>query len=359
MNKFEFLYFVVASAHAAIVVKMFRRIGVNLFRQTSADFNIQCRNAAVQENAGARHKRNLLFTKEKKRQNENIGRIEKIEVQYTGTPEDVTLIMNKGISTPFNCAQHMSEMLMQRSALAQIDDATLWDMHRPLEADCHLQLLHFRDTDPYHVNKAFWRSCSMLLGATAENIFKEDVHVKLHSFPSPNVKTGSFVYDVNVGLDNWQPSQDELRIMSSQMVNLCQKGLKFERLEVSTELALDMFEDNRYKAEQIPHIASQMSEGKTVVLYRVGDHIDLSRGPMVGDTSFVAKCTVTAVHKIETDQGILYRFQGVALPKGLLLNHFAYGILEDRARKLNPGRLPTSPSSVSDLFHPTSEAMSI
>jgi large subunit ribosomal protein L39 len=50
--------------------------------------------------------------------------------------------------------------------------------------------------------------------------------------------------------------------MSSQMVNLCQKGIKFERLEVNTELALDMFEDNRYKTEQIPHIASQMSEGK-------------------------------------------------------------------------------------------------
>jgi len=46
-----------------------------------------------------------LFTKEKKRQAESIGRIEKIEVRYTGTPEDETLIMNKGISTPFNCAQ--------------------------------------------------------------------------------------------------------------------------------------------------------------------------------------------------------------------------------------------------------------
>jgi len=50
--------------------------------------------------------------------------------------------------------------------------------------------------------------------------------------------------------------------MSSQMVNLCQKDLKFERLEVSTDLALDMFENNGCKAEQIPLIASQMSEGK-------------------------------------------------------------------------------------------------
>jgi large subunit ribosomal protein L39 len=345
--------------YAAIVYKMFRRIVVNLFKKRNAEIIIQCRNATVQGNTEARHKRNLLFTKEKKRQKESIGRIEKIQVQYTGTPEDVTLIMNKGISTPFNCAQHMCEMLMQHSALALIDDTTLWDMHRPLEADCRLQLLHFRDSDPYHVNKAFWRSCSMLLGAVVENIFKEDVHLELHSFPSPNVKTGSFVYDVNIGLDNWQPSQDELRIMSSQMVNLCQKGLKFERLEVSTDLALDMFENNGCKAEQIPHIASQISEGKTVVLYRVGDHIDLSRGPMVGDTRFVGKCTVTAVHIIETDQGILYRFQGVALPKGFLLNHFAYGILEDRARKLNPGRFPTSTSSVSDIFQPTSEVVSM
>lgn len=156
-----------------------------------------------------------MFTKEKERQQKNIGRIEKIEVQYVGTPEDVTLMMNKGISTPFNCAQRkhfinpfilylyifpwkrkyilqiytcvtdMSEMLMQRSALALIDDTTLWDMNRPLEADCQLRLLHFRDSDPYHVNKAFWRSCSMLLGALAENVFRENIHVDLHSFPSP------------------------------------------------------------------------------------------------------------------------------------------------------------------------------
>ena len=80
----------------------------------------------------------------------------------------------------------MSEMLMGRSALAMIDETTLWDMHRPLKADCQLELLHFKIADPYHVNKAFWRSCSMLLGVLAENAFKEDINVKLHSFPSPN-----------------------------------------------------------------------------------------------------------------------------------------------------------------------------
>lgn len=46
-----------------------------------------------------------LFDLEKKRQREAVGRIEKIEVRYLGLPEDITLVMNKNLSTPYNCAQ--------------------------------------------------------------------------------------------------------------------------------------------------------------------------------------------------------------------------------------------------------------
>lgn len=37
-----------------------------------------------------------------------------------------------------------------------------------------------------------------------------------------------------------------------------------------------------------------------------------------------------------SDGGVkqLYRFQGVALPTGVILNHFAFSILTERARKL-------------------------
>ena len=46
-----------------------------------------------------------MFTIEKQRQIDQIPRVNKIEVQYKGIPEDVTLYMNKGLSTPFNVAQ--------------------------------------------------------------------------------------------------------------------------------------------------------------------------------------------------------------------------------------------------------------
>lgn len=50
-------------------------------------------------------KRNYLFNAEVKRQRQNVGRIEKIEVRYMGVPEDATFVMNKNLSTPYNVAQ--------------------------------------------------------------------------------------------------------------------------------------------------------------------------------------------------------------------------------------------------------------
>ena len=52
---------------------------------------------------------------------------------------------------------------MNRSALAKVN-GTLWDMHKPLEEESTIELLHFHADDPFHVNRVFWRSCSFMLG---------------------------------------------------------------------------------------------------------------------------------------------------------------------------------------------------
>jgi len=43
----------------------------------------------------------------KKKQKEAVGRIEKMIIKYHGVPENVTLSMNKGISTPYDCAKRI------------------------------------------------------------------------------------------------------------------------------------------------------------------------------------------------------------------------------------------------------------
>lgn len=72
------------------------------------------------------------------------------------------------------------------------------------------------------------------------------------------MKSGSFVYDVELSnLPEWSPTENELRILSASMVKLAQKSFQFDRLAVSEELALDVFQDNKFKKEQVPNIAQQ------------------------------------------------------------------------------------------------------
>lgn len=52
----------------------------------------------------------------------------------------------------------LSLLHCNRSALALIDSHTPWDMHRPLEDECTLQLLHFTIADPHLVNRYVFKS---------------------------------------------------------------------------------------------------------------------------------------------------------------------------------------------------------
>lgn len=118
------------------------------------------------------------------------------------------------------------------------------------------------------------------------------------------------------------------------MIKFVQNNHQIECLDVDPEFALLMFKNNPNKTEQIPDIAAN-NNGK-ITLFKVDKHIDISRGPMIANTNQIGRFTVTNVIKLDTDiKGHpIYRFQGIALPKSIILNHFAYGMLEERARKL-------------------------
>lgn len=118
------------------------------------------------------------------------------------------------------------------------------------------------------------------------------------------------------------------------MIKFCLSGFKIECLTVSKDLALRIFETNPHKTEQIPSIAEHNDH--KVTLYRVHNHIDISKGPMIPNTNHLGRITVANVIKLNTEipGGPIYRFQGVALPKTIVLNHFAYNLIEERAKIL-------------------------
>ena len=175
-----------------------------------------------------------------------------------------------------------------------------------------MELLHFHSDDPFQVNRAFWRSCSFMLGAAVERSFKDDLIVHQHSFPPPNVASGSFVADIDLGLSqDWEPSREEMMVFSAQMHRMAEKKLPLQRLTVDAKVAEEMFEENQYKVSQIPSIAGSSGDGHSVTLYKVGDHVDISAGPMMGDTSFLGRrCTIPVAHKIVHNDAKVYRYGG-------------------------------------------------
>ncbi|KAJ8667358.1 hypothetical protein QAD02_009020 [Eretmocerus hayati] len=283
-----------------------------------------------------RKRRNIIYNQELQRQRSELGRPEKVKITFIPThcvEKPNTMMMNLGTSTPFDCARHVSETVQENAAIALVDDQ-VWDMHRPFEKDCTLKLLTMEmPNETRSLNNAYWRTCSFILGAMAESSFKDDVQLYLHSFPPPNLKSGSFIHDVVIDLEDWRPTNAELKALSAQFVRLTTaSSLPMERLEVSEEIALDMFQDNPYKSKQIP----DMVRDNKLTLYRLGDHIDISRGPMVAGNYIIGRVTIASVHKVESEEtDRMYRFQGISIPRGIRLNHFAYSILEDRARQLN------------------------
>lgn len=162
-------------------------------------------------------------------------------MKYKSVEDEIVMVMNQNISTPYDCARHISEGIAKMSAIASVN-SHVWDMHKPFTGDCELQLVTMQSPRIRAINYAFWRTCSLILGAVADSAFKDHVNVHLHSFPVPIITSGSFTYDVFVDLPDWQPTDSELRAMSALFVKLTNRELPLERLEVSSSVALDMFQ---------------------------------------------------------------------------------------------------------------------
>ncbi|XP_064413196.1 39S ribosomal protein L39, mitochondrial isoform X2 [Latimeria chalumnae] len=261
-------------------------------------------------------RRSELFAKEKARQQSLTPRIEKIEVKHVGKSNPGTLfIMNKGLSTPYNCALHLSEWYCKKSVLAVVD-GEVWDMYKPLTKSCEIQFLTFKDENPEEVNQAYWRSCSLIMGYALETAFKEEYAVDLVRSLEVPVISGAFCYDVLLDnrLQDWKPTEENLRSLTKEAHSVIHRDLPFEPLEVDTQLALQMFQHNEYKVTAIEEKASQNPEGM-VKLYRCGDFVDISDGPHIPRTSFCFQYEFTAAHNLHTSpSGPICRFQGLSLP---------------------------------------------
>ena len=108
-------------------------------------------------------------------------------------------------------------------------NGVLWDLERPLESDCKLQLLKFDDEEAQQV---FWHSTAHILGEALERLYGG------HLCYGPPIENG-FYYDMFT--PDSQVSNTDFPSIESLMKKIVKEKQPFERLEMKKEDLLEMF----------------------------------------------------------------------------------------------------------------------
>ncbi len=91
-------------------------------------------------------------------------------------------------TSPMDIAKEISKSLSERIVISKVDE-TLWDLERPLEADCKLELFDF---DTPEGKRVFWHSSAHVLGEACEK------HYGCHLCIGPPTEEG-FFYEMAMG----------------------------------------------------------------------------------------------------------------------------------------------------------------
>ncbi|CAN6299050.1 unnamed protein product [Urochloa humidicola] len=227
----------------------------------------------------------------------------------------------KWITTPMDIAKDISSGLAASCLIAKVDEA-LWDMGRPLEGDCKLQLFKF---DSNEGRDTFWHSSAHILGESLERAYG----CKLCIGPCTTRGEG-FYYDAYY--NDLTLNEEHFGIIESEAQKAVAEKQPFERIEVSRAEALEMFAENKFKVE----IINELPEDKTITVYRCGPLVDLCRGPHIPNTSFVKAFAClrasSSYWRGKADRESLQRVYGISFPDSKRLKEYKHYLEEAKKR---------------------------
>ncbi|XP_062404770.1 threonine--tRNA ligase 1, cytoplasmic [Sardina pilchardus] len=215
------------------------------------------------------------------------------------------------MSSPYQIACGISQGLADNSVIARVD-GELWDLDRPLEKDCSLELLRFDNDDAQAV---YWHSSAHILGEAMERFYGGCLCY------GPPIENG-FYYDMFLDGQNGAVSSSEFGDLESICKGIMKDKQPFERLEISKETLLRMFKYNKFKCR----ILNEKVTTPTTTVYRCGPLIDLCRGPHVRHTGKIKALKIyknsSTYWEGRSDMETLQRIYGISFPDSKMLKEW-------------------------------------
>ncbi|KAM6195658.1 threonine--tRNA ligase 2, cytoplasmic-like isoform 2-T5 [Sarcoramphus papa] len=212
-------------------------------------------------------------------------------------------------TTPYQLAVGISQVLASNAVIAKVN-GELWDLDRPLEGDCALELLMF---DNEEAKAVYWHSSAHILGEAMEGYFGGCLCY------GPPIENG-FYYDMYI--EDRGVSSTEFPLLENRCKNIIKEKQAFERLEVKKEILLDMFKYNKFKCR----ILNEKVNTPTTTIYRCGPLIDLCRGPHVRHTGKIKALKIfknsSTYWEGKSDMETLQRIYGISFPDNKMMKEW-------------------------------------
>lgn len=195
---------------------------------------------------------------------------------------------------------------LYRQALGAVVNGVTRGYMEPINEDSDFRVVKFDDPEGKEI---FWHTSSHVMAAAIEALWPDTKFAI-----GPAIADG-FYYDME--LDHRFVPEDFEKI-EKKMLEIAKADHKMERIEISRDEALKMFEEmgQDYKIELI----NDLPEDELITLYKMGDaFIDLCRGPHLESTKKIKavklKTIAGAYWRGDSDKQMLQRLYGISFEK--------------------------------------------
>lgn len=227
---------------------------------------------------------------------------------------------DQGVSL-LEIAETLSRSLA-KSVLAAKVNGKLTDLRYKLDGGAKVEFVTFEDAEG---KEALRHSASHILAQAVKRLYKD---VKLAIGPA--IANG-FYYD----FDSTHPfTPEDLEKIQSEMEKIIKENLPIERLEISRQEAIRLFEEKgeTYKVELINDLPPDVG----ISLYKQGEFVDLCAGPHVPSTGKVKAIKLQslagAYWRGDEKRKMLQRIYGTAFEKKAELESYL-NMLEEAAKR--------------------------
>ena len=223
--------------------------------------------------------------------------------------------------TVYDIIGEISKGLQREAVGALLNGKTLGMQDVPGE-DGEFKILKFEDKEGKQI---FWHTSAHLMALAIERMFPG---VKFAIGPS--IDQG-FYYDFDTP-HRFTP--EDLLNIEEEMKKIVKEGYEMERYEMDRDEAIKHFRemDEKYKVDLIEHFP----EGEIISFYKLGEFVDLCRGPHLKDVSKIKAVKLLSIAgaywRGDENNEMLQRIYGITFPKKSELDSYLNMIEEAKLR---------------------------